>query len=218
MDTITVHVLFVLSIIINVLAALYVNRLWLKNKELEYEALTDHLTGLWNRRGGLRTFDVSMNATYARQRPKRKHRKVWVLAIDIDHFKKVNDSGGHKAGDEVLVAVANIISAYFRSTDICVRLSGGGDEFLVLMTHSEQELVLSKAEELRKGVEKDSRLRLKDGAQVTISIGIASTEPDDQFGNSVKLLEMVMKRADIALYQAKHAGRNAVVLWDKQEN
>lgn len=222
MDIIIVHILLLVAAATILLLSVYANHLWRltqklerEKAKLEKEALTDHLTGLWNRRGGLRAFDVSMNATYSRQRPKKKHRKVWALAIDIDRFKKVNDSGGHKAGDEVLVAVANIISTYFRSTDICIRLSGGGDEFLVLMTNFEQELVISKAEELRKGVEKDVRLQLKDGTQVTISIGIASTEPDDQFGNSIKLLEMIMKRADIALYQAKHAGRNAAVLWNK---
>lgn len=224
MDIIVVHLLLLIAAAMIVIEGVYINHLWRFNQklmqekqELEKEALTDHLTELWNSRGGIRTFDVSMNATYARQRPRKKHRKVWAIAVDIDHFKKVNDSVGHAAGNDILAAVAKILNAHFRSTDICIRLGTASDEFLVLMTNAEEELVVNKAEEFRQGVEKDSRLTLTNGTQVTVSIGIATTEPDDQFGNSLRLLETIMKRADAALYQAKHAGRNNVVLWGKEE-
>lgn len=225
MDIIIIHILLLVAAVVIILLGVYINHLWRltqklekEKAELEKEALTDHQTGLLNSRGGIKTFDVSMNATYARQRPRKKHRRVWAIMIDVDNFKQVNDSIGHQAGNEILAAVAKILNAHFRSTDICIRLSTAGDEFLVLMTNAEEKLVVNKTEEFRQGVEKDSRLRLRNDTQVTVSVGIAGTEPDDEFGNSVKLLEMIMERADAALYQAKHAGRNQAVLWGKEEN
>ncbi len=187
-----------------------------EKEALEKEALTDPLTSLWNRRGGTKAFDVGMSAAYPRHQPQGKHRRVWAIAIDIDHFKRVNDSGGHKAGDAVLVAVSEIIGTNFRSTDICVRLGGGADEFFVLITNAEESLVIRKAEEFRQGVADDYRMTLGDH-RVTVSVGIASTEPDDQLEDNHRLLEAIMERADAALYQAKHSGRNQVITWKREE-
>lgn len=215
----TTYILILLIVVI-ISGAVYIYHLRLKNQgleeekqELEKEALTDHLTRLWNRRGGMRAFDVGMSAAYPRHELQGKHRKVWAMAIDIDHFKEVNDRDGHQAGDAVLVTVAEIVGTNFRSTDICIRF--GGDEFLVLMTNAEEAVVIKKAEEFRQGVKND--YRMTGDHQVTVSIGIASTEPDDPLEDDHRLLETLMERADAALYQAKYAGRNRVVIWQKKE-
>lgn len=214
MDT-TAYSFFAASVILNVAFGIIIWKLWKRIERLQKEALTDSLSGLWNRRGGEKTFDMKADAAYRRRQPRRKHRKVWVLVIDIDHFKRVNDVHGHPAGDEAIKTIAKIIRAHFRSTDIHIRL--GGEEFAVVMTKSKLEIITEKAEKFRRSVEIDSRLNFN-GHQVTVSIGIASTSLEDEFGDNPKLLQAIIGRADIALYRAKHQGRNRIVVWENGDD
>lgn len=160
-----------------------------KIDELNQSVNTDPLTGLYNRRGMklfLEKF-VRMRAEFA------------VLAIDIDFFKKVNDSYGHDQGDIVLQRLARLMKYHFRDNDICCR--SGGEEFIILMAASEPGIVFQAAERLRKAVE---TTEIEEIGTVTISIGIA------YWPHSAEDVEDVLKLADQRLYQAKHEGRNRV--------
>jgi diguanylate cyclase (GGDEF)-like protein len=124
-----------------------------------------------------------------------------ILMIDIDHFKRFNDTRGHQAGDEMLRLVADVIRSFLRASDVAARY--GGEEFLIMLTETEQDGALRVAEKLRGGVEE---LRLQDKKAVTISIGVASF-PDN--GDDV---ESLVREADVALYKCKRSGRNRVAL------
>jgi len=162
-------------------------------------ALVDPLTGAFNRR----YLDIHMPRLFARCRAAQK--AVSVLYLDIDHFKKVNDTYGHPAGDAVLKEVVNRVMQSLRPQDLIVRL--GGEEFAAILPEIESGTALNVGERLRKSVEAMPFL-LPDGASllVTISIGVASVEPDraDTPGHA-------LGRADQALLVAKQSGRNKVV-------
>jgi diguanylate cyclase (GGDEF)-like protein len=159
-------------------------------EELHRISITDPLTGLLNRR----TLGDRLEAETERAR--RYDRTLSVLVIDIDHFKKINDTQGHEGGDRALVELANIIRNDVRQTDVVARL--GGEEFVVLAPETPMEGALLLAERLRAGIE----LRLA----FTVSIGVASTQHPDG-----KMASALLKLADEALYRAKHAGRNCVI-------
>jgi diguanylate cyclase (GGDEF)-like protein len=159
--------------------------------------ITDPLTGLPNRRG----FERLGSHTWGRRAQDRQH--VAVLLLDIDHFKQVNDTMGHAAGDEVLRRFAEVLVENSRSSDLVVRL--GGEEFAVLCPTEPGEGIVI-AERLRACVERDL-------APVTVSIGVeesvptpsaAETDPSSALWNAVAV-------ADSQLYRAKRDGRNRVV-------
>lgn len=126
-----------------------------------------------------------------------------VLALDLDHFKQVNDTFGHAAGDQVLMALADIMRGSVRAEDACCRV--GGEEFLVLMPGASADAASAVADRIREA----TRAHAMPGGvgHVTVSIG-AARWPDD--GNEP---DTVLKRADQALYQAKTSGRDKVVAW-----
>ncbi|HEL4112686.1 TPA: GGDEF domain-containing protein [Stenotrophomonas maltophilia] len=166
--------------------------------ELETLARRDPLTGLGNRR----SFDESLGAAHRRAR--RQGLGLAVLMIDIDHFKRLNDTYGHPEGDRRLRAVAAILDGCLqRGDDLLARY--GGEEFIAALPSSDTSHALDLGERLRAAVE-HAALPAPHG-HVTISVGVAwqaaggEREPDD-----------LVDRADQALYRAKHAGRNCVQL------
>lgn len=160
-----------------------------KITELRQHVNTDPLTGLYNRRG-MQIFlkeVVSLERDFA------------VLAIDIDFFKKVNDTYGHDQGDIVLKTLASFMNDNFRDGDICCRI--GGEEFIVLMITSDPKVAYNAAERLRKTMESSN---INSIGPITISIGIAF------WPKSSGSVTEVFKMADNKLYQAKNNGRNCI--------
>lgn len=163
------------------------------NEKLEKLSVTDHLTKLFNR---LKIDEVVQDEL---NRSRRYDHMLSVILLDIDHFKKINDSFGHQTGDRVLVKVAETLSQRVRDVDIIGRW--GGEEFLVVCPETGLDGALSLAEVLRTGIESQS---FHEAGKVTCSFGVAALEAEDSYYSFVK-------RADEALYQAKEAGRNRVV-------
>ncbi len=160
-------------------------------------AITDPLTGLYNRR----YLDAHLRSAVARAETTAK--PVCVLIFDIDHFKDVNDTHGHDAGDDVLREFADRISRGVRGIDLVARY--GGEEFLLVMPETDREFASAVAERLRSDVEKVPFETRSGVSSVTVSIGIAEWQgPTDT-------ADTLIKRADNALYAAKRAGRNRVV-------
>lgn len=158
-------------------------------------AATDPLTRLSNRR----TLDRHLDEEWRRAR--RNGALLSVLFIDIDHFKRFNDTYGHAAGDEVLAAVADCIASVARrSIDVVARY--GGEEFAVVLPDMGSNAAANSAEKVRRGVE---ALRIRQFPVVTVSVGCATGRPADG-GNAPDLLAA----ADTQLYAAKAAGRNQV--------
>lgn len=125
-----------------------------------------------------------------------------MLAIDIDHFKRINDQYGHETGDAALRSVAYALAAFMRKPDIMARL--GGEEFIALLANTNWEDAWVIAERLRMLVEDLHVVTDRYNLRVTASFGIAVLEAEDTF-------ETVVRRADHALYAAKLAGRNRVM-------
>jgi len=173
--------------------------------KLEQMALHDALTGLANRRKFLDHFQSAL------ARVIRSGQPLSLLAIDIDHFKRVNDAHGHPAGDEVLLAMARILERTVRRTDLVARF--GGEEFMVLLPDTGPEGGTELAEKLRRAVEAERFEVESDGRQVpltvTISIGVAAIGREIA---STTSFDDVVERADQALYSAKLAGRNRVMV------
>lgn len=163
-------------------------------------AVTDGLTGLYNRR----YFDVHIRRqlTHATESEKT----FALLMIDVDHFKAVNDTHGHEAGDEVLVELAKRVMAAVRNVDMVARL--GGEEFVVVMPDSDAEVAVAVAERLRRAVAGQPVPRKAGGdpLDVTASIGVAVYTPDGDDDSEL------LARADKAMYEAKRRGRNQVYL------
>ena len=162
-------------------------------KELKRLATTDHLTEVMNRRA------LSEMAQAEFGRAQRFGREVAVLALDIDHFKRVNDTHGHSAGDHVLKECAVRWKAALRAQDLLGRL--GGEEFCVVLPETSREAAEQVAERLRSAV---SEPPLPGIAQATVSIGLSCRRPSDTQWS------MALERADRALYRAKAEGRNCV--------
>jgi diguanylate cyclase (GGDEF)-like protein len=168
----------------------------LENKLREL-ASTDPLTGAANRRHFMELANKEFD------RILRHNQRMALAVMDIDHFKKVNDTYGHPVGDEVLQVLVQLCHTTLRSSDLIGRL--GGEEFGILLVETDMEDACLVADRL---CHKLSQLRLtaKDGELAfTVSIGVTDVRQEDES------LEAIMKRADEALYQAKNSGRNRVV-------
>lgn len=161
---------------------------------LNSEAQTDPLTQLFNRRGLNAVLDYyqTMRQPFA------------VLALDIDHFKRVNDTWGHDVGDNVIQQVARTLTASARQTDVVCR--NGGEEFLMLLPGSAADEASVLAERVRKSI---ANAWIEEVGNITLSIGVAAWCGEDV------ALEVTLKQADAALYQAKQAGRNCVCVSGK---
>jgi diguanylate cyclase (GGDEF)-like protein len=164
------------------------------NRRLAEQALTDDLTGLANRRHGAHQLEREVALSV-------RHGRLLALArVDVDHFKLINDTHGHQAGDRVLAEVARRLAGAVRGGDELARW--GGDEFVAILPGADRNGALRAAERLRAAVA-DAPIEI-DGAALAITISVgwahwAGDTPDD-----------LLARADRALYRAKDAGRNAV--------
>jgi diguanylate cyclase (GGDEF)-like protein len=167
-----------------------------QNKLLETLSITDSLTGLYNRK----KLDDILADQLARF--KRNQRSFAVLLLDIDHFKKLNDTYGHLAGDQVLASVARTFSSSIRNIDFAARY--GGEEFVIVLPETALSAAREMAERIRQQVHNGSYQFNDQSIAVTLSIGVADSRSDDETADAV------LARADRMLYEAKHAGRNRV--------
>ncbi|NBA97987.1 sensor domain-containing diguanylate cyclase [Pseudomonas sp. R5(2019)] len=176
--------------------------LWLLNgvvrrfqARIESLATLDSLSGLPNRRG----FDLL--AAQALQEAQRETRPLMALMIDLDHFKQLNDSHGHLAGDEVLRGFAQVLESCLRHSDIICRW--GGEEFIVLLKDTNSHNARLIAEKIRQRSEQQVFRYADKALRLTISVGLTALQADDS-------LHSLIARADNALYRAKKSGRNGV--------
>lgn len=171
----------------------------LRSQRLRRQSRSDRLTGLPNRS----FFDERVQAELSRAR--RYGEPVSLAMIDIDHFKRFNDTWGHAAGDVALRGVANAILASVRQSDLLVRY--GGEEFVVLLPGMGREAAMERVEDMRLTVEQLplSIPRREASARVTVSVGLAVYGPD---GTQA---EDLLDRADARLFEAKATGRNRLV-------
>lgn len=169
------------------------------NKELQRLSSTDRLTGLFNRGH----WEEMLRQEYARHR--RYERNAALVMFDIDHFKAINDTFGHQAGDAVIQQTADLIQQSARDADIAGRY--GGEEFVVLLPDTDSEGALIFAERLRQSIEAHDVVHEGEHIRFTISLGIADlSQPTSGYAQ-------LIERADQALYASKSAGRNQSTLF-----
>ncbi len=166
-------------------------------EEERYRATHDPLTELPNREA------YNERAFHELQRFKRYCRPLTLSVCDVDHFKKINDTYGHQAGDKVLRLIAKLISTRLRKVDFVARY--GGEEFVMLMPETPTDQALTVLDKVRAVIGKTPFKFKGSPVQITISFGLASFGPEDS-------VESVFERADKALYQAKDQGRNRCVI------
>ncbi len=176
---------------------LYPLRNCLHFQQAKQAASKDPMTGLNNRRS------MDEHIAHESRMAMRYDSPLSMLVLDIDHFKKINDSYGHKAGDCLIKALADIMKQTARTTDYTFRY--GGEEFVMLLPNTSTEGAKLLAERIRKTVEETECLCHGEVMRMTISIGISTLTTRD-------IDDSLFLRADSALYQAKHSGRNRVTI------
>ena len=182
----------------------YENSLKRQNSSLSLLASTDDLTGIMNRR---MFNEISEHYFQTAQKNKLN---LTLLLIDLDHFKKVNDTYGHQAGDQLLKRFVETLESILNKSDIFARI--GGEEFAILLSQVDYNDAYNFAEKIRKKIENDFFTCDGQDIFVTTSIGMSENkETDTEF-------EDIFSRADIALYQAKHEGRNKTCYLDFSNN
>ncbi|MTV39751.1 sensor domain-containing diguanylate cyclase [Duganella radicis] len=169
------------------------------SQSLRQAAYCDHLTGLSNRRAFFESAELEL------ARNKKAPRPISLIMLDADHFKAINDSYGHPAGDAVLCRLAATMRAVCRQVDVLARI--GGEEFAVLLPSVGLEDALAVAERLRAQVQRNPVVYQRQRIPCTVSLGVAVMD------ESTTGFESLLARADQALYQAKRRGRNQVALW-----
>lgn len=167
------------------------------NQTLQRASLTDTLTGIANRRAMLERLKAEANRTHRGGHP------FTVLMLDLDHFKRINDTHGHEAGDLVIMAVASTLENNLRNFDFCARW--GGEEFLVLLTSTTLETAIAVAEKLRAAVAAHEVAYEGERIAISFSGGIAQHSDDANVNET-------LRDADRALYEAKTQGRNRVII------
>lgn len=168
-------------------------------QSLNEQAIRDPLTGLYNRRYMQETLDRELI------RAERKRVPVSVILADIDHFKRLNDTYGHQAGDTVLRFVARFLQDHIRSGDVACRF--GGEEFLLILPEASAEISLARAESVREGIsECEIEYQGRRVGAIQLSAGVAV------FPLHGASSDELIQKADTALYEAKVQGRNRVVL------
>ena len=167
-------------------------------------AITDGLTGLFNRRHFFNLAEIELS------RALRYGLEVSLIMLDLDHFKKVNDTYGHQAGDNVLIVTAQILRRRLRAADIAARY--GGEEFVILLPESGKKAGMTVAEKVRQELSGCPVVVCKQEFRVTASLGVGhlSAAGDDTGLDVQLLLKGLIGEADKALYEAKQAGRNRV--------
>lgn len=188
----------------------YLSEMEAMNRRLEELSVRDALTGLYNRRY------FHDRLTHEFRRASRHDRPLALLMLDIDHFKQVNDTYGHQAGDQVLRSIALLLVNQTRGTDITARY--GGEEFAAVLPETDREGAVRVAEKLRESVavaplhrpEPSGAYNDVEAIFRTVSIGVAVME-----GQAFEESALLIRAADSALYAAKHQGRNRVIgAWD----
>ena len=182
------------SLVCSMFAYMFAWRTTRQRRHLQLLAGMDPLTGIGNRRTLMKEMDIAL-AGFARH-----DAQCGLLLLDLDHFKRINDSHGHAEGDRVLIALANLLWQGSRRTDRLVRF--GGEEFVLLLPNVDQAGLAKAADHIVTSVAQNL---LSGGEPVTISVGGSLLEPDDDSTSW-------MHRADLCLYQAKEAGRNRSVI------
>src|SRR5580765_8362576 len=166
--------------------------------ELNLQAMRDPLTGLYNRR----QLEEGLHREVLRAR--RVGGSVGVMAIDVDHFKRVNDTLGHEVGDFALRGIADELSSCVREEDIACR--AGGEEFVIILPGAGKTALRVRAEAVPRTIEQASIAAGEGTLKLTVSIGLASFPSYGDSGPAV------LRAADVALYKAKAAGRNRVIM------
>ncbi len=161
-------------------------------------ARTDELTGLHNRRSFNENFTLAVSSA------RRYNLPLSLISIDLDYFKRVNDTYGHHAGDQVLKLCASLLQEMVREDDIVARW--GGEEFIILLLHTDCSSAIALAERLRDRFEHTPATLTP--YPVTASFGVA------QFKQECETEDTLLSRVDSALYRAKNSGRNCVVVAD----
>jgi len=164
-------------------------------ENLEKHAIYDPLTQCFNKK------EIEILLEKSLKEALRYNKPLSIMMLDIDFFKKVNDTYGHLAGDIILKEVANIIKSTIRNSDICGRF--GGEEFIVVLPNTKLSGAMRLAERIRENIEKNKFVFKNKKIPITISIGITSASKNDS-------LFSLIERADEALYEAKSKGRNKV--------
>ena len=168
-------------------------------KEIKYRANYDVLTKIFNRREALRKSEKIYNKV------KKYYDSYWVMMVDVDNFKKINDTYGHQTGDKVLASIAKVIKESIRECDIVGRY--GGEEFIVIVK-DDKNSYLKIAERIRNNVENTViNIGENEIIKVTSSIGITKMDATD------KTFQQIISEADKALYEAKNSGKNKVVAY-----
>jgi diguanylate cyclase (GGDEF)-like protein len=170
--------------------------------KLENQSIRDSLTGLFNRY----FMQISLERELARAA--RRKQNLAIFMLDLDHFKKFNDTFGHAAGDTVLKAVAEIFRSSTRTEDIACRY--GGEEFTIMLPDVTPAAAYERAEGIRLAIA-GLRVPLEKEvyAEFTVSIGVAVYPNDGEYA------DVLLRRADTALYRAKRQGRNQVVQFEE---
>jgi two-component system cell cycle response regulator len=177
------------------------------NQKLEQMAITDSLTGCYNRRYLMQQLEheVLLNMRY--------RIPFSVFLFDIDHFKQINDRYGHLTGDEVIRSTAEIVRTKLRRTDILARY--GGEEFTIYLPHTNREQSELLADRIMNAISQNEVETGSEKVRVTISMGVVTEDSENlKFDDPKVFLREVFSRADTALYRAKNEGRNRVVLAD----
>jgi len=167
--------------------------------QLQLQATTDSLTGLYNRRFLFERAESEINRSVRHNSP------ISVVMADLDFFKKINDNHGHIAGDTILVEVSKIIRKSLRTIDISGRY--GGEEFIIILPETDQKESFHVAERIRRSIEQHNFIIDDSTVSITISLGIATITPDDNDS-----LDTLINHADIALYKSKDTGRNKTTI------
>jgi diguanylate cyclase len=170
------------------------HELKMANRIADHIARTDELTGINNRRAFMELGEQTTRLCQRQRQP------LSALLLDVDHFKQINDTYGHSAGDLVLKQIGSLMAQQFRAADVCGRI--GGEEFAVLLADTDTQAATSVANKFRQEVANATLQWQGHTLQVTVSIGVASHNAD---------LSTLLQRADAAMYQAKNSGRNRVV-------
>lgn len=175
---------------------------------IERTAITDQLTGLCNRRHLLLEGHRMLHIALRAKQP------LSCLMLDIDFFKRVNDTHGHLTGDRFLIHISRLVSETIRDSDFLARY--GGEEFVVLAANSKRDEARYLAERIRKAIQVHPYSEMGVTLFNTISIGVAECDHEPIFG--ANLLEDMIEKADKALYRAKRLGRNRVEVWTGEAN
>ncbi len=175
-------------------------RLAIEKRKFKVASMTDALTELPNRRYAMKRLEKEWATS------ERSHLPLSVILLDIDHFKKVNDTYGHDVGDQVLIATARAVHRVLRTSDTCTRM--GGEEFLVICPGTPLEGAMLLAERIRLAVEANVvAVPAFTDRSVTISLGVACSA-----AQGIDSIDSLLKSSDEGVYQAKRLGRNCVAL------